>query len=170
MATVRAALSESDLDDAFDLRFATFVMEQGVSMDGERDEVDDDPSTLHIVAYSDSGTCVGVGRLVAPGSDVVHGLGTGHGHMDPAVPHIGRVAVSRASRGTGVGREVMAFLEREAVVRYGKGGTVRVELSSQEHAIPFYQHIGYTPYGEPYLDEGIWHRDAYKDVRALPFD
>ncbi|WP_061960357.1 GNAT family N-acetyltransferase [Demequina flava] len=155
------------LEDAMKVRFEVFVDEQGVSPEGERDALDDDPRTIHVVAFDGDGMAFGAGRLLAPLTDTVHGEGTGHGVMDPSTAHIGRLAVSRAARGTGAGRALMQALESAALEHYGVDGGVRVELSAQDHAIPFYERLGYTVYGDPYLDEGIWHRDAFKDVGRL---
>lgn len=154
----------ASLDDAMTVRFEVFVHEQGVSPEGERDALDSDPRTVHVVAYNDEGTPVGAGRLLAPHTDTAHGEGSGHGAMDPSTAHIGRLAVAKAMRGTGLGAALMEVLECEALDVHGVDGQVRVELSAQDHAIPFYERLGYTVYGEPYLDEGIWHRDAFKDV------
>lgn len=161
---VLAASIERAFADALAVRFEVFVHEQGVSAEGERDALDDDPRTLHCVAYDDAGVPVAAGRLLAPHTDISHGQGTDHGVMDPATPHIGRVAVVKSARGTGAGRAVMEFLEQAALERHGAGGSVRVELSSQDQAQPFYEALGYTIHGEGYLDEGIWHHDAVKRV------
>jgi len=147
--------------DALAIRFEVFVGEQGVSPDSERDHIDDDPSTVHALALGTDGEALATGRLIAPHTDVIHGEGS---LMDPVNPHIGRVAVRAAARGTGAGRAVMEFLEAAALARYVAGGTVRVELSAQDQAMPFYEKLGYTVHGEGYLDEGIWHHDAYKDL------
>lgn len=145
-----------DLRAALGLRFEVFVAEQGVSLEGERDALDDDPDTMHFLAIegddaSPGASPVGVGRLLPPGPD---------GH-----PHIGRVAIARNRRRFGVGRALMEAIEEAALARYGDGGTVTVALSAQVQAIPFYEAIGYVVAGEAYLDEGIWHRDATKIVR-----
>ncbi|PKQ25729.1 MAG: GNAT family N-acetyltransferase [Actinobacteria bacterium HGW-Actinobacteria-4] len=161
---VEAVTTASQFEDCLAVRFEVFVREQQVSEDGERDALDDDPRTLHCVAYDSAGTVVAAGRLLAPHTDTAHGPATGHGAMDPANPHIGRVAVKREARGTGAGRAIMSFLEQAALERHGAGGAVRVELSAQDQAMAFYERLGYTPYGEGYLDEGIWHHDAFKDV------
>ena len=163
---VHAVTNEQEFADALAVRFEVFVHEQNVSPESERDALDDDPRTLHCVAYADDGAPIAVGRLLAPHTDISHGEGTGHGAMNPAHPHIGRVAVSNDARGTGAGRLVMDFLEQAAVQRHGAGGTVRVELSAQDQAMAFYERLGYTAYGEGYLDEGIWHHDAYKQVNG----
>ncbi len=59
---------------------------------------------------------------------------------------------------------LMDALEAEALHAWGTEGGVVVELSAQVQAIPFYEGMGYVVSGEPYLDEGIWHRDAAKRV------
>ncbi len=167
------------LDAAYAVRFEVFVGEQGVSPEGERDHLDTDPRTLHCMVMAGEeaadglvpGMVLATGRLLAPHTDSVHGEGTGHGAMNPANPHIGRVAVLAAARGTGAGRAVMEFLEAAALERFGArdatgARVVRVELSAQDQAMPFYERLGYTVHGEGYLDEGIWHHDAFKDLRA----
>ena len=114
-----------------------------------------------IAAGPPPGTVLATGRLIAPNTDVVHGEGS---LMDPANPHIGRVAVLAHARGSGAGRKAMDFLEQSALARHGASGTVRVELSAQDHAMPFYERLGYTVHGDGYLDEGIPHHDAFKDL------
>jgi predicted GNAT family N-acyltransferase len=161
---VEAATTEAQFADCLAVRFAVFVREQHVAEDAERDELDNDPRTLHCVAYANDGVALATGRLLAPHTDTVHGLASGHGAMDPANPHIGRVAVLPHARGMGAGRAVMVFLETAALDRHGAAGTVRVELSAQDQAMGFYERLGYASHGEAYLDEGIWHHDAFKDL------
>ena len=158
---VVVATEPAQREAALALRFAVFVEEQGVSPEGERDALDAAPDTVHFLAMAGgdrapgaSEGVVGVGRLLAPGAD---------GH-----PHIGRVAIARDRRRGGVGRVLMDAIEREALARFGHGGSVTVALSAQVQAIPFYEAIGYVVTGEPYLDEGIWHRDAFKVVSNEP--
>jgi predicted GNAT family N-acyltransferase len=183
-----AVESKEHLEMALAVRYEVFVTEQGVAEDAEQDHLDTDPRTLHCLVIADDNDALGAGivpglapgmasgllpgmplatgRLLAPHTDSAHGEGTGHGLMDPAVPHIGRVAVLREARGTGAGRAVMAFLEVAALERYGTNGEVRVELSAQDQAMPFYAKRGYVTFGDGYLDEGIEHHDAFKVVRG----
>jgi len=180
------AVEDADgLAAALEIRYEVFVDEQGVAPESEADHLDDDPRTLHCLAVTDEddfyggsvvpgyvpgvasgpppGTVLATGRLLAPNTDGPH---SDISAMDPANPHIGRVAVLAPARGTGAGRAVMAFLEAAALERHGAEGTVRVELSAQDQAMPFYERLGYTVHGESYLDEGIPHHDAYKDLSA----
>ncbi len=147
---VRATTAEQR-EAALALRFEVFVDEQGVDPEAERDALDDDPATIHLIALDDADDrVVGVGRALAPRD---------------GRPHIGRVAVARDARRTGVGAILMDALEAAAAEEWGERGEVTVALSAQVQAIPFYEAIGYVVEGPRYLDEGIWHRDATKRVR-----
>ncbi|PKQ17651.1 MAG: GNAT family N-acetyltransferase [Actinobacteria bacterium HGW-Actinobacteria-8] len=158
-----AVTTPEQLEVALAIRFEVFVDEQGVDPSAERDALDPDPRTFHSLVVDDEGIPLATGRLLAPHTDVFHGEGS-FGAMDPALPHIGRVAVRKVARGTGAGRALMLELEAQALARHGVGGSVRVELSAQDQAMPFYEKLGYTPYGPAYLDEGISHHDAFKVV------
>lgn len=139
------------------IRMAVFVQEQSVAAENEMDALDDDPSTLHVLALDDDGSALGTARLLPP-----------HHAGEPA--HIGRVAVDGAARGLGVGALLMTALEAEALERFGVVAdglrSVSVELSAQEQALGFYARLGYVASPERYLDEGIWHRDAVKVVTS----
>ena len=158
--------TEAELAEALAVRFEVFVGEQGVSPDAERDLIDVDPRTLHVLAYDDDDAVLGTGRLVAPHSDSAHGPAVGFGNMDPSHPHIGRLAVRASARGAGAGRALMTAMEAHALANFGGGRRVRVELSAQDRALPFFKKLGYTSFGDGYLDEGISHHDAFKIVVA----
>lgn len=138
---------------ALAIREEVFVGEQGVTLEEEHDELDTAHTTAHVLAVADDGTPVGTARLL---TDPAH----------PGVVHVGRVAVRGAGRGLGVGRALMAELEAIAVAEHADAdGAVRIELSAQETAIPFYVALGYEIAPERYLDARIWHRDASKTLR-----
>lgn len=115
------------------IRRAVFVEEQKVPAEIELDEFD--PLSLHALAFDRTGTVVGTGRLLPDG-------------------HIGRMAVLRQARGSGVGGALLEALMRAARAR----GDREVALSAQTHAIPFYERFGFVAEGEPYDDAGIAHR------------
>lgn len=148
---VRRISTDADMAAAFEIREEVFVGEQGVTLEEEHDALDAAATTTHVLAVARDGSPVGTARLL---TDPAH----------PGVVHVGRVAVRRSGRGLGVGRALMAEIERIALTEHADRGAVRVELSAQETAIPFYEALGYTVAAERYLDARIWHRDASKTL------
>jgi predicted GNAT family N-acyltransferase len=118
--------------DAKIIRFEVFVEEQKVPAELEMDQMD--AVCLHAVAYDASGTPVGTGRLLPDG-------------------HIGRMAVRKPGRGTGVGSALLQGLMAQARAR----GDKQVMLSSQTHAAPFYERHGFVIEGEEFFEAGISH-------------
>lgn len=146
MIVVAPVTSMDELRQALAVRFRVFVDEQGVPADEEIDAYDASPAgtadaeALHVLAKAD-GLTVGAARLLldAPTGGAVH---------------LGRVAVLAEWRRTGVANALMERLHGEARAR----GYVRVEISAQTHAIPFYERLGYRAEGPVYLEAGIEHR------------
>ncbi|MCI1675942.1 MAG: GNAT family N-acetyltransferase [Ancrocorticia sp.] len=147
---ILVATTPGDRARCYAIRLNVFVREQGVPADLEIDDADDAPTTVHLLATR-AGHDVGTARILVEAP----------GHC-----HVGRVAVERSARGTGVGKELMAFAADFACAQFADSqGTVTLALSAQLHAIGFYESCGYTLVpGEQYLDAGIWHRDM---VRVL---
>jgi predicted GNAT family N-acyltransferase len=85
-------------------------------------------------------------------------LGTGRLLPDG---HIGRMAVLKEARQSGVGSALLVALMQEARRR----GHVRAVLSAQTHAVPFYQRHGYVVSGDVYMDCGIPHVDMACDLQ-----
>lgn len=121
------------------VREAVFVQEQGIAREDEWDEADH--TAVHALVTNRLGMPVATGRLLVEGAP---GSGTAR---------IGRMAVDRTLRGSGVGRQVVQALEQAARAR----GDTRVVLGAQRSAEGFYGRLGYTPYGEPYEEVGIPH-------------
>jgi predicted GNAT family N-acyltransferase len=69
------------------------------------------------------------------------------------VARIGRMAVHRAVRGSGVGRQVLEALLSVAVAR----GDREVMLHAQRSAEESYLGLGFAPCGEPFEEAGIPH-------------
>ncbi len=119
-------------DDAYAVRHEVFVLEQAVPPEIELD--DDDPVAVHAVAYGDDGTPVATGRLLPDG-------------------HIGRMAVRKAARGSGVGGQVL-----DALIAQGHGDGHRLLLlHAQTHARGFYEAHGFAAQGETFVEAGIEH-------------
>ncbi|WP_342116902.1 GNAT family N-acetyltransferase [Pseudoduganella sp. OTU4001] len=118
--------------DAKPIRLEVFVQEQHVPADLEMD--DRDAVCLHAVAYGAAGQPLGTGRLLPDG-------------------HIGRMAVLRNARGTGVGGAILKGLMEKARER----GDQRVVLSAQTHAAEFYLAHGFAKVGDVFYEAGIPH-------------
>lgn len=143
--TVRVASGEADMAACFAVRTEVFVVEQSVPESIEYDAYDAD--ALHVLAVGPDGVALGTGRLLyGPAA-----LGkTG----DLTVGSLGRLAVSAAARGLGVGVALVRAIEAEA----GRLGLVAVDLGAQTHALGFYERLGYVAYGPEFRDAGIPHR------------
>ena len=150
--------------DAISVRRAVFVGEQGVPEGLELDG--NDGEATHFVAYDD-GRAVGTARLRAYGGD-----GTPNGRArdsvggDPAGPRpaatakVERVAVLADRRGEGVGRELMAAVERAAEA----SGYGRVVLHAQVPVVGFYRRLDYDAVGDTFEEAEIPHRRMRKEL------
>jgi predicted GNAT family N-acyltransferase len=127
--------------DAAALRTAVFVGEQGIAPEMERDE--EDGAALHAVAYNGLGQAIATGRLVNHGSHA---------------GKIGRMAVHRAVRGSGVGQQILEALVNAA----RQGGDTGVVLYAQRSAEGFYRRQGFAPRGEPFDEVGIAHIEMFR--------
>ena len=124
------------LDACIALRIAVFVDEQDVPIEEEVD-AHDHTDALHVAALDDD-TVVGTARIVP-----VDGKAK-----------IGRVAVARSHRGTGLG----AALMRATMDRARTRGVSSMVLDAQTQAIGFYERLGFTAEGPEFDDAGIPHR------------
>lgn len=129
--------------DATRLRTAVFVQEQGIAPELEWDEADH--SALHAVAYNALGQAIGTGRLLNPGKQRAK---------------IGRIAVHRAVRGSGVGQQVLAALAAAASQR----GDTEVVLHAQLSAVGFYKGQGFLACGSPFDEAGMAHVEMVKTL------
>ncbi len=132
-----------DIQTCRAIRHEVFVLEQSVPEVDEWDDLDD--QAIHLIARDAQGAAIGTARLLVQGDS----------------GKIGRVAVRKAGRGTGVGAALIraAMQELRALP-----GVARAKLGAQTHAIGFYEKLGFTAYGPEYLDGGIPHRDMMQDL------
>lgn len=114
------------------VRAEVFVLEQGVPEDMEWDGLD--PLCAHVLATDAGGIAIGTGRLLPDG-------------------HIGRMAVIKTRRRTGVGSAVLAALLDIARTR-GDGAAL---LNAQVHASGFYRRAGFHITSGEFMEAGIPH-------------
>ncbi len=119
--------------DAQYIRELVFIQEQQIDAVDEWDM--QDPLCLHFVVYGDLKP-IATARLLENNS-------------------IGRVAVLKEYRGQGIGRLLMLDIIQKAKIEKREA----LKLSSQVHAITFYESLGFKVAGGEYLDCGIPHRD-----------
>ena len=143
---VRVAEDPADREACFTVRKEVFVGEQGVPEDIEYDAYD--AVAVHVLAVREDGVPLGTGRLL-------HGAAAaGKTGGDVTVGSLGRLAVTQAARGLGVGAALVRAVEDAARAR----GLVAVDLHAQTHALGFYERLGYMAYGPEFPDAGIPHR------------
>ena len=122
-------------EDAKAIRAAVFIQEQNISPDDEWDDLD--AVCTHFVVYEQNQP-IATARLLPSHS-------------------IGRVAVLKTHRGMKMGQKLM-----QVIIAYGKQEQrPYLKLSSQVHAMGFYQALGFAVQGQEYLDCGIPHVDMY---------
>ena len=129
--------------EARPIRDAVFIAEQKIAAEMEWDDADAD--AVHAVAFNRLGRALGTGRMLE--------------HV-PGVAKIGRMAVSGASRNSGVGRAVLEALLTAARER----GDRQAVLHAQISAAAFYERAGFTRRGPPFDEAGIEHVEM---LRAL---
>ncbi|MFH8578115.1 GNAT family N-acetyltransferase [Streptomyces zaomyceticus] len=147
---VREALGTEDREACFAVRREVFVEEQGVPRELEYDTYD--TTAVHVLAVREDGLPLGTGRLLH-GADAVGRTGA-----DASVGSLGRLAVSKAARGLGVGAALVRAVEDVARER----GLSAVDLHAQTHALGFYERLGYEAYGPEFPDADMPHRAMRK--------
>ncbi len=117
--------------DAKFIRKQVFIIEQNIPEEEEWD--DQDMISDHFVVY-DQDQPIATARLLQNNS-------------------VGRVAVLKTYRGQGIGRMIMLEIIRQAHQQDRKF----LHLSSQVHAISFYEKLGFSIQGDAYDECGIPH-------------
>lgn len=118
--------------EASEIRRIVFMVEQHVPEDEEWDGRDD--ACEHFLVRLE-GRPVGTARLLPDG-------------------HVGRVAVLSEARGLGLGQHLM----EACILAARQAGHAEVLLDAQTHALVFYQRLGFTAFGDEFIDAGIPHR------------
>ena len=136
-STVVIARTADQIESCMALRRTVFIDEQNVpehiEMDGEEGRC------THVLATID-GTPVGAARF----------------YYADDYAKIQRVCVLKDHRGTGVGADIIRFIVDEIDK---EDRTRRVRLGAQIQALDFYRKLGFTEFGEIYLDADIEHKE-----------
>lgn len=149
MAEIRLVAGPADFALAKQVRHEVFVVEQEIPAELEYDELD--ATSLHLLAVDADGTPIGTGRLIG-GAEALELTGVAGRVL------LGRLAVLKAERGTGLGAALVRAIEQAGRER----GARECELHAQVQALGFYERLGYTAEGPVYDDAGIPHRTMVK--------
>ncbi len=126
------------------IREEVFIKEQSVPRDIEIDEHDvlTDPVCKHFLLVV-NGMPAGTARAIT---------------LEDQSIKIQRVAIYKKYRGLGFGKVLLNNIED-----YYKAS--KYVLGAQEHAIPFYEKLGYVITSDIYLDADIRHKDMEKVIK-----
>ena len=124
------------------LRDEVFVDEQGFPAHLEDDE--HEGVAWHYIV-EDNGETVATGRLIK---------------LEEAVWKLGRIAVKKSARGTGLGTKVTNAL----VAKAKELGSKTIKISGQTHAVPFYEKFGFAIAGVEFMEENLPHVDMQMDL------
>lgn len=129
---------------AVEIRMQVFVKEQGFSKDLELDK--NEQRATHLVGFIDG-----------------HFAATSRFFYDETrgAYLISRIAVMKKYRGKGLGAEIVKAAEKEIIKLGGKRTVIHAQLRVKE----FYESLGYTPYGEIDLEEGVEHIMMQKNLQ-----
>jgi predicted GNAT family N-acyltransferase len=120
---IRSPASDSEFEVYYRLRWKILREPWNQPPGSEKDDREAD--ALHLAAWNDSGTLIGVGRL--------HRLSANAGQ-------IRYMAVDPSERGRGVGAAVLRELENLAA----RSGFDEIMLNAREEAVSFYKSNGYV--------------------------
>jgi predicted GNAT family N-acyltransferase len=132
---IRRARTPHERQEALDLRYRVFCVEQGVPVGDELDGRDDDG--LHLVAVDPGGHVVATCRLLFTGDAV----------------QFSRLAVETAHRRKGIASRLLEAADREAEA----GGARRLVLHAQTYTKSLYLEHGYRERGSLFWEAGIEH-------------
>jgi len=118
------------------IRREVFIEEQQVPEELELDEYD--ATALHFIALDGMHPVATARVLLKEGGKTAK---------------IGRVAVLKQARGSGIGKNLMQFLEKAPDLAHVSSFV----LEAQTHALAFYERLGYRAHGEEFMDAGIPH-------------
>ncbi|WP_210518407.1 GNAT family N-acetyltransferase [Hymenobacter terricola] len=124
----------------YQLRYAVLRQPWQQPLGSERSPADEEPGTIHALLLADEAGEIPTALAV--------------GMLHPSGAHQGQVrfmAVAPAAAGTGLGRQIMAYLEAQARA----AGLTEIILHSREAAVGFYQRLGYEVVEPSHLLFGV---------------
>lgn len=134
----------ADLEDCFMIRRKVFIEEQQVPEEEEMDGLDAEADQYLVLV---DGRPAATARVRYPGG---------------AKGKVERVAVLKEFRDLGLGRRIMDKMISDIITRKD---VKEILLAAQTQVIGFYEKLGFTAYGDEFLDAGIPHFWMNKPAR-----
>lgn len=125
------------------LHLRDVVLRQPLHLTFHTEDITAEAEDVHFAAYDDEWNLVGTLLMT---------------QMTPTTYKMRQVAVRPHMQGRGVGRYMVAKVERWC----GTNHISTIVLSARAEAVRFYQTMDYTAVGEPYLEIGIEHLQMMK--------
>lgn len=139
-----AELGVDNLYDLLALRARVFILEQGPYLDPDGL----DRHSAHLLGRDETGALRAYLRVIDPG-------------LKYPEPSMGRVALDKPLRGSGLAHQLVAEgLARAAIAWPGQAN----RISAQAHLQRFYGRHGYLPVGEQYLEDDIPHIEMWRQA------
>lgn len=134
-----SSTQSSIYEDALMIRTVVFIHEQKVPLELEVDELEE--KCHHLVIYDNN-----------------HPLATARLYVMDNEAKVQRVAVLKEARGKHIGFQIMQAVEEKAKALHLN----KLTLGAQNHAIPFYEKLGYAVCSKEYDEANIKHHDMMK--------
>lgn len=144
LALREIAYGSAEYDASFALRLR--VLRQPLGLTPGPEERAEEARLIHLGAFEGA-------RLV--GCLMLHDHGSGAVRMR-------QVAIDFDRQGAGVGKQLVQFSEDVARRR----GFQKMVLHARESAVPFYDRLGYTRHGEPFIEVTIPHLAMEKELHG----
>jgi predicted GNAT family N-acyltransferase len=138
---IRPIAGDAELAAALALRELVFCGEQGVTLEADRDGLDD--RAIQLIAV-EGGRVLGTCRVL----------------IDGDLARFGRLCVAPEARRRGLGAALLAQAESAARAAHA----ARMRLHAQTAALGLYEQAGYEPDGAPFDEEGIEHLAMEKQL------
>ncbi|MFC4386882.1 GNAT family N-acetyltransferase [Gracilibacillus marinus] len=132
--------NDKQLEDAFQVRREVFVKEQGVPIELEIDDKEQDAT--HFIGYVEDKPIAA--SRVRFGDDYVK---------------LERICIMKSVRGKHFGKDLVLFMESYAKEK----NITKSKLHAQVYAIPFYEKLGYVVTSGEFDDAGIPHVSMKKE-------
>ncbi len=147
--TIKIAQTKADYARCIQIRTQVFVCGQNVPPAREIDDHED--SATHILVLENT-------------ADNAQPLGAARWRLaEKGIAKIERMAVLENARGKKIGAQMLVYI----IDNIKKSGTAKqIILGAQDHAIDFYQRMGFEIHGEGYIDGGtIPHHDMILELK-----